>query len=557
MAMMISKFHKIIQSKIVWTVFAILISVAFVSVYTGGKSASQSDAQRGSDIAGRLYGEEVTREEFGRAYRNIYLMVSMYSMLDQRINMTEEQVYQAAWQRLASLKKAAQLGLTATPEQTVEAIRNFPLFLNQQTGQFDQNMYNVLLSRAQLDPKSFETMFYENLLIDKVTQQSTQGALVTEEEIKERFHLYTDKLTVEYAALPRSLAETPEVAEEEAKAYFEQNQEQFRFPEKAIVHYVEFAVAEYTNTVSATDEMVQAFYENNKQRYLKPAAPDAPAGAEPEYQPLEEVKDSIAQTMVQALAQREAVGAADMMVAQLADESTSFELAAEKSGRTIVSNLPAFSATDRVKAIDPTAPFVRAAFALEKDAAHYYSDPVVGREKVYVLSLVKKLDSWAPGFDLVKEEAMESAKVAAAERAYVEKAEAVHQAVEADIQGGTSFADALAKHGLNAAATVSFDASTSLEDPYGRELQVATIRLQAGELAGLVPTADEFLVAYVAGKEAGDEVAELSAMREELSAEIRREKAGLLATAWRESLLEDAGFEDLLEKRNEETESES
>ena len=56
MAMMISKFHKIIQSKIVWTAFAVLISIAFVGVYTGSKgSKQQARDQQESELAGRLH----------------------------------------------------------------------------------------------------------------------------------------------------------------------------------------------------------------------------------------------------------------------------------------------------------------------------------------------------------------------------------------------------------------------------------------------------------------------------------------------------------------------
>lgn len=552
MAMMISKFHKIIQSKIVWTAFAILISIAFVGVYTGSKSSGAKErSQRESEIAGRLYGEDISRAEFGAAYRNIYVMYSM--MTGRAININDEiaqVLHKAAWQRIATLKKAAQMGLTVTPEQTVEMIRRQPIFRNQQTGQFDRNAYNAFIAgflpRTGLNAKGLEVMFAENVLIDKAATMATQTALVTENEIKEAFHLYSDKLTVEYTSLPRSLAPAPAITEEDAKAYFDQNQEQFRMPEKAIVHYVQYAVADYTNSVAVTDEMVTGFYENNKQRYLKPAEPGAAEETEPEYQPLEEVKPSIVSFLTTALAQREAVNAADALVAQLADETTTFKQAAEKAGLKIVSNTPAFALNEPIKGIDPTAvSFARAAFALEKNASHYYSDPVAGREFVYVISLEKKLPSFLPAFDIVKADATESARIAESEKAYVEKCEAIHKEIEAALKGGTSFADAASKYNLDISTTVPFDATTSLEIEYGREIMLSTIRYDAGTLVDLIPTPSDFLMAYVAGKEPGDEAATLPAMRDELIAGIRQEKSARLAQEWQESLLEEANFEDL------------
>jgi len=459
-------------------------------------------------------------------------------------------MHRAAWQRLATLKKAGQMGLSVTAEQVVDMIKRQPLFRNQQTGQFDRNAYNAFLSgflpRVQMSAKGFETMMAENVLIEKASNIAAQGALVTEDEVKERFHLYNDKTTVEYALLPRTLAGTPKVTEEDARSYFGQNPEQFRMPEKVLVDYVQFAVADYTNTVTVADEMVSTFYENNKQRYLKPVAEDAPEDAAPEYKPLEEVKASIVEQITVQLARRTAYDAADTLVSQLADESTTFTKCAMESGLEIVSNTPAFAKTDPVKGVDPTAPFARTAFSLEADdETHYYSDPVVGRDFVYVIALHKKLDSFPLPFDLAKADAMESAKLAATEMAYVEMAEKIYSETETALKAGTPFADAVAKYKLELKHPAPFDAMTQLEDEFGREIMGATIMFDTGTLVDLIPTADEFLLAYIAGKESADEVATLASMREELTMSIRNEKAGQLASAWQESLLEEAQFEDL------------
>jgi hypothetical protein len=555
MAMMISKFHKLIQSKIVWGIFAVAISLAFVTVYTGQK-ASSKNAQRidaSNEVAGRLYGEDVSRLEYGKAYQSVYVMYSM--MTGRALNINEEInkiITRAAWQRIATLKKARQMGLTATPNQVKDMIRRQPLFQNQQSGGYDKNAYNAFvtgfLPRTGISAKGFEIMMAENVLIEKASSMAAQGALVTDDEIRKAFHLYNDKLTVEYALLPRSLAGNPEVTVDDAKAYYEKNPDQFRLPEQAIVKYVAFNVSDYTNQVTVTDEMISTFYENNKQRYLKPAAEGAAEDAQPEFQPLEEVKESIKTLYISELARQQAFGGADAMVATLSDETTTFEQAAEKAGRTIVNNTPAFSATDRVKGVDPTAPFARAAFNLEQDVSHYYSDPVVGRDKVYVIALVKKLPEFLPAFDIVQNDATEAARIAASEKAYVEKCEAVHGETEAALKAGTSFADAAAKYNLELKTTVPFNASTQLEDELGREIMGATIRFDAGTLVDLISTPNEFLIAYVATKELADEDTTLPAMRDQLAAGIRQEKAARLAQAWQESLLEEANFEDLTAK---------
>jgi len=559
MTMMISKFHKIIQSKVVWGIFALLISVAFVSVSVPGsknRKAAKRD-QKAAQLAGRLFGEEVSRIELAHAYQSIRLNYTLQYGPFRITDDIDQILVESAWRRLAMLKKAQQLGMTVSSEQVVSTIQSQPIFQNQQTGQFDSNAYNAALQQIRsiigMQPKDVENHFAEEALLRKVARIPAQGALVTDEEIQKAFHLYTDKLTVEYAAIPRSLVDVLEVTEEDAKNYFALNQEEFRMPEKAIVDYVQFAVADHMENVEATDEMVSGFYENNKQRFLKQPAEDAPADAAPEYQPLEEVKDSITEQIKQALARKAAADLADELVAELADETTNFKEATQKLGLEIVDDTPAFTLTDPVKGIDPTAPFQRAAFALEKDATHYYSDPIVGRDFVYVASLTKKFPAFLPSFDIVREAAFESAKIAATGKAYVEKAEQIREEVMAALKAGTAFADAVSKYNLELKKTEPFDIGTSLEDEFGQQIKGAALLYGQGKLTDLVATPDEYLLAYVAEKTSGDESITLPGMRNELAGNIGNEKAAQLVAAWQDALLEEAGFEDLLIRADDES----
>ncbi len=232
-----------------------------------------------------------------------------------------------------------------------------------------------------------------------------------------------------------------------------------------------------------------------------------------------------------------------------------FEKAAEALGLTIVDNTPAFTLTDSVKGIDPTAPFQRSAFGLDNDETHYYSDPVVGRDFVYVISLTKKLPSFLPSFEVVLEAATESAKIAAAEKAYVEKSEQIHGEIKAALTGGTSFADATAKYKLELKTTEPFNVTSSLTDEFGQEIKSSAILFGEGKLTDLISTPNEYLVAYVAEKVPGDEASSLPAMRAELASSLGNEKSSRLVAAWREDLLEEAGFEDLMIRAEEEDES--
>ncbi len=551
MTMMISKFHKLIQSKIVWGAFALLISVAFVgmSMPNSQRTAAKND-RAAAQRAGILFGEEISRMAFGQAYQSIRLNYTLqYGPF--RITDDIQQILEtAAWQRIAMLMKAQQLGMIVTPEQNIAIIQQQPVFQNQQTGQYDATAYNAALQQIQsltgMTPKAVEVHFAEEVLIQKVTSIPAQGALVSEVEIMEAFHLYTDQLTVEYTAIPRHLAQTPNISKEEAQNYFSLNQEEFRMPEKVIVDYIQIPVADYLDPAEVTDEMVSTFYEQNKQRFLKQPTEDADPTAAPEFKPLEEVQVEITEGLQMQKARTKAADKADEFVAELSNETATFASVAQKLSLEIIDNMPAFPLMSSVKNVDPTAPFQRAAFALEKDTTHYYSDPVIGRDFVYVLSLTKKFPSFLPSFDLVSEAASESAKLAAAEQAYTKKAQQIHNEILTALNAGTSFADAIGEYKLKPTTTEPFDLVTELEDEFSQQIKGAAILYDKGQLIDLIVTSDEYLVAYVADKIAGNEEIALPGMRAELSRNLTNKKAAQLVEAWKNALLEEAEFEDLL-----------
>jgi peptidyl-prolyl cis-trans isomerase D len=553
MAMMISKFHKLVGSKRVWTVFAVLISVAFVVAYSGGKSGrKRAQGTVEQRLAGKLYGKEISRNAFSREYQNVYLRLVLNAGRRIDVNpQVDQYLREQTWQRLAILQKAEQMGLVATQEQLKAAISQNPFFQNRQTGAFDRSAYDMFFNQIlpsiglRLSPEEFNHFLAGNLLIDKVSAMAAQSALVTDAEVDHAFHIYSDKLTVLYTAIPRSLVAAPEITPEEAKVYYQGHPQQFACPDMVKVRYVEFPATDYADEIDVTDDMVAQVYEANKQRFVVDGTETAP-----EYQPLEEVKETIAAEIKNGLARRKATSAAGQMVSKLSSQSSSFDELAQAAGKTINST-PPFALTDSVRGIDPTiqTQFARTAFSLQDDPNHFYSDPVVGKDSVYVLVLSNKMPSFLPDFEVVAEEAVSAATLAAAEKAYLDQAEELHANLEKALKTGASFADLIAKAGLEISTT-----TFSVEEPPSEELEQTilpqTALFDAGTLVDLIPTEDEFLVAYIASKESADRVMADPIVIDQIRASVQNDKATLLVNAWRESILAEAGLEDMLDAAN-------
>ena len=116
--MVIQKFNKLIRNKLVWSVFAVIVSAAFCfdSLFN-----SRGD---GSDV-GELGGEPVTREQYYAVYGDV-----VGRGQNSRTDLDEAEVKQEVMERLAVLKVAEKLALEVSDEEIKEQITSIPNFSN-------------------------------------------------------------------------------------------------------------------------------------------------------------------------------------------------------------------------------------------------------------------------------------------------------------------------------------------------------------------------------------------------------------------------------------------
>jgi hypothetical protein len=159
--------------------------------------------------------------------------------------------------------------------------------------------------------------------------------------------------------------------------------------------------------------------------------------------------------------------------------------------------------------------------------------------------LQNRMPSFLPDYDVVAKDAMAAAKASASEKAYLEKAEAIHADIEAALAAGSAFDDAASRAGLKVTSTAPFSVAEPPEDELGQNLLRETVLFGAGTLVDLIPTEEGLMVAYVAAKDPADRFMADPNVIAQLKASVQRDKANRLLAAWRDTLLEDAGFEDL------------
>jgi hypothetical protein len=551
--MMISKFHKLIQSKVFWIIFVGLICISMIGF--GSYARTTNTTNRNKAAVGRLYGKNVQYPEFRQAYSEVYL--SFMLSAGTYINVTEELnelLEENAWKRLAMLKKAEQAGMTASDAEVLLTLRSHPFFMK--NGAFDPGMYShfteQVLPRMGMPPAALEDLFRNETIIRKMLFLPAQAALITPDEVNDAFHLYSDRFVLSYAELtPEAVSsEVKPVSDEAAEQYYRAHPQRFRLPEKVRVKYVAFPVSDFIDAVDVTAEAAQDYYNANLPQYAQEPA-ETNTTETVAYIPFEEVQAEIIQVLKKEAARQKAMDQATEMVIDLAPnrngQAPAFEAAAEEYQRE-VRQVPPFARRENVVGITDCPDFSEAAFRLEETPEDYFSDAVPGDDQVYIIALVKRMPAFIPEFEAVREQAREQARQQAVQQALSAQADALYAALKKE-----GFAAGAESAGLTVKTTEAFGLYDGLPDnPYGNLLISATARARKGELLEPLPAGANRLLVFVKDRIPGDETETLPALRNDLVAGIRQQRMNELMNTWQNQVLREADFEDLRQTDDEE-----
>ena len=544
MAMMIH-FRKLVQSRVIWYIILAVIVISFVGFFTPSLDFGGSQQQM---FAGKLFGKKVSMQDFYQSYNNAYLwrIFSTGQMVSQSPEV-EAELRHEAWMRLAGLQRAKEEGIIVGDADVVRNIQLFPVFANPQTGQFDPGYYRAILQQLNVNPRAVEELFREQLVLSKLFYRNTQAALIAPSDFDRAYHIYTDQVTLDYAVLTRAAVEKEvTVAREQAEELFVRNPEPFRIPARVRVSYIELPVKNFLADVTVTDEEALQFYSRNLEMFRV----ETTNGMDMvQYKDFEEVRDDVLTQLKMYSARRAAATRASELVADMMPRTDGgvpqFKETATAAGLEI-KTLPAFGLADEVPGIDPTANFARQAFELRADSYSSYSDPVIGENFVYILSLEQRYDSFLPSFDVVETKAMELARVQAVNEALARKALEVHGTLATRTAAGETFAAAAKEFNLTAATTPSFSLTSELDNPYASELMQISLAVAQGLVCEPAPVADGVLIAYVAERKTDDSEIGRAGMRDELTRMLENSRAQQLAAAWQATLLADAQLEETL-----------
>lgn len=552
MTMMISKFHKLIQSRILWGAFLIVIIFSFViwGMMPGSATTSEGDQP---NAAGTLDGNEISFDEYNASYLSVYLARALqYGRDIPSTTESENWLRQAAWQRLATLREANRLGISATDAEVVAAIRS--AFSSPETG-YNPEYYETFAQNT-LRPLGFSKPQFEHHIRQEITMQKLgrligRQAVVTPLEIRRTFETLTDSFTIDYALIaPDPIEKELTVDEAAAQALFDEDPARFTLPERRDISYAVFPIDSFRNpdAPAPTDDDLLDYYEVHIKEFTTTETDTNGQPAEV-VADFEDVKADITAAIARETALEATQVAADELYYSLLPGGTDIRVPdfvgkAKEAGRATQTLTGLSRSANPIPDAGPA--FAATAFTLGLDTIDRAGPPVVGSNNVYVLYLDGITPPRVPAFDEVRTEVLAAARQQALVTAMTEKAAAVKAAATEGIAKGDSLKTALKDLDVPVRAAPTFtgiDAS-STSNAVVQALVQSVITYNQGEITEPIPAADGLLVAYIKARQPADP-ATYDAYAGEMSSVILNRRAQTLYAQWQQSLLTPDRFVDL------------
>ncbi len=245
-------------AKKIWIGLAIIIIPAFALWGFGGAFRSREETAP----AGKIFGRNISNIEFKDSLAAVKTMMIMrfgdkLAEVQKYLNLEAQ-----AWERLILLAEANKRRITASDQDVIEDIENSPYF--RLRGAFNNKLYNETLRYSlRIQPRIFEELTRQNIIIFKLYEQATDKVPLRDEEVR--------------------------------KEYAKANQEMS-------IYYAGSIISDFAAKIKPSDKEIGDFFAKNKAMFKEPPAKDKPA--QPARIPeLIEIKDKVKQAFIRKAAQ--------------------------------------------------------------------------------------------------------------------------------------------------------------------------------------------------------------------------------------------------------------
>ncbi len=153
-----------------------------------------------------------------------------------------------------------------TDQQLSQYIIGMPEF--QKDGKFSQEIYDKVLQNNQLTPKKFEESIRNDLLMQQVRDGLQKLTFIPPNNLAETLKATSQQREISIAEFKtKEYMTKANIAEKDMQAFYDQNKSKFLAPEQVKAEFVVFSLANILPTINVTEDEIKSFYKANADKY--------------------------------------------------------------------------------------------------------------------------------------------------------------------------------------------------------------------------------------------------------------------------------------------------
>ena len=159
-------------------------------------------------------------------------------------------------------------GMRVGDEQLASTIQTQGVF---QSGDgFSQDAYESWLRSQGYSPGGFEEDLRRSLLEQQIALGVSRSDFISAGGLRDAVRIRLQKRTFSLLTIPAADFESPEPAESEIAAQFEQHRSEYTASERLRLRYLEISMDEIASDIKADDEELRALFEAERERFVTP-----------------------------------------------------------------------------------------------------------------------------------------------------------------------------------------------------------------------------------------------------------------------------------------------
>jgi len=387
------------KNSIVIKIVFVVIVLSFIGTMFLVWGEGRSGMGGSTGYAAKVDGSKISMEEYQSSYqriRNVYQQIYGQTLppeIEKTLNLKKVALDNLI-DNVLVMKASKGMGISVSKDEVTNSIATMPTF--QRDGSFNFDLYQQLLKSNRITPKDFEESQKNELIIKKTRQAIKDKVVVSDEDALAQFKKENDKIDLEYVAYaPADVVAEIKLTETELNEYLQNNQADFKTPEKAAISYIMLDPASQAAKLSVTEEEIQTYYQKNIDKFQ----------GKDGIQPLKDVKDKAkADALRQKAAKQSYELAADTLYKNI--KSGDLNLVAGQLGLK-VQETPLFAANAPVAALAGEAALLKKIFELKQGEL---GGPVETPKGIYILKLKERKESVVPPLADIKAAVEQKAK---------------------------------------------------------------------------------------------------------------------------------------------------